>query len=61
MKPRWIKPQVACPECGHTLNASNFHEAIPEAPDGEQAFDCPKCKAHFTEEEFWQEQNFKWG
>lgn len=76
MKPRWMRNHTACPDCGYVLKyeADGFSDtpAARKQPelteDAEPAeepqvcfvFDCPKCKAHFTSEEFWQENHDKW-
>jgi len=43
-EPREEKLNVSCPQCG-----ARFLAVVP--PDGERAFQCPECLAHFKDEE----------
>ena len=54
MKPKWMRNNASCPECGYVIE-------IEDAPKvGEKAtFDCSRCKVHFTGEEFWEAHNDK--
>jgi len=63
MKPRWMRNQLSCPDCGLTFTEPELGEIMyPRSKDGSyhpQPFDCPRCKAHYTEEDFWNEHQFK--
>ena len=52
------KKLYGCPECGLTFTLTGLC-ALTVGLDG--PFDCPRCKAHFTFEEFMDEQRLKWG
>lgn len=58
MKPKWLQRNFSCPDCGYILKE---HDQYPrnESPDGYDkglpylAFDCPRCSAHYTPDEFY--------
>jgi len=62
MKPYWMRNHVACPECGHIYNGgAALAEVATFSKDGKPvAYDCPKCKAHFTDADFWRDNQEKW-
>ncbi len=74
MKPRWMKRRVACPECGQCYGIDgeanpkgelDLHKAMPRRTINQheaypEGFTCLTCKAHFTAEDFWDEQREKW-
>jgi len=50
-----MRNYVSCPECGFILTAlenNGLEGGIP--------FDCPRCQAHYTHDDFWGEQHEKW-
>ena len=53
MKPRWMRNHYSCPDCG----------IIIPFPDCEKItnFDCERCGAHYSEQDFTQFQMEKWG
>lgn len=61
MNPRWMRNHVACPECGHIYKTeADWVENVTSSKGIPIAIDCPNCKAHFTDSDFWKEQHEKW-
>lgn len=61
MKPKWMKRHFACPDCGFIIEESNCpHEASDNGSLSYLAFDCPRCKSHYTPEEFFDLNQDKW-
>lgn len=64
MKPRWMRRYVACPDCGTILEDGSSQprnageNGLLSLPY--KAFDCKKCGAHYTPNDFWREQEEKW-
>ena len=60
--PWFAKARLSCPDCGLIIKADDrpkeedhgFGVVFPA-----KHFDCPRCKAHYTATEFYQENNFK--
>lgn len=67
-RPRWMRNNVSCPECGHIYTEDTLNEAMPGRLERgwifrlthPKGFTCVKCKAHFTVAEFWKENEEKW-
>jgi uncharacterized C2H2 Zn-finger protein len=65
MRPRWMRIQVSCPECGYVTKDENdgwTHQfrtvsGMPEVCGAQ--FDCPRCKAHFDHGDFWRSHEDK--
>ncbi len=51
MKPKFLRRNFACPDCGLL---------IPEGDCGNKPFDCPRCQTHYTQEEFIELNQDKW-
>lgn len=66
MKPRWMRMNAACPDCGYVLKDENdgftndFNRVAGLRGPTNFRFDCPRCKAHFTGEDFWREHRDKY-
>jgi hypothetical protein len=64
VKPRFLRRNYSCPDCGlviedeHTPKPEGWAEPwlkLPPVP-----FDCPRCKAHYVADEFFQLNTDKW-
>jgi len=65
MKPKWMRRHLSCPDCGLIVE-------IEDAPKYENwgapfvmglpavAFNCSRCKAHYTAEEFYADHDDKY-
>lgn len=61
MKPKWMKRHFACPDCGLIVDEHDCpHEASDNGALKYQPFDCPRCGAHYTPEEFMDLNQDKW-
>jgi len=63
LKPRWMRRQVSCPDCGKILPHDKAKHPRNASDDGllpYKAFDCVGCGAHYTPQDFWREQDEKW-
>lgn len=63
MKPRWMRIQISCPDCGYIVKDEDDPAITKEyvkstvfesAHWRDICFDCPKCKLHLSAQEFWQ-------
>lgn len=54
-KPFWMRAHCSCPDCGMILDADNWSQAFDKASN----FDCPRCKAHYSAQDFEAESAFK--
>lgn len=64
--PHWMRKKVSCPNCGLIFrDGDELEKAYTHILKGwnikEVCFDCPRCKIHYTHDDFWEEQYFKWG
>ncbi len=57
MKPFWMRRHWACPDCGQVISIGVDNRAHHE----KTGVDCLKCKAHFSWEDFENENVDKWG
>lgn len=64
MKPMWMRRHCACPNCGLIIEIEDCPKSegwakpyldLPAVP-----FDCPRCKAHYTPEDFYELNQDKW-
>jgi DNA-directed RNA polymerase subunit RPC12/RpoP len=55
MKPKWLRQYLSCPECGFIVK-----EDLERLGGDDNHFDCSKCKAHFSNQDFWTENIEKW-
>ena len=54
MKPKWLRFNAACPDCGYVLTRDEEHVTC-------YGFTCPRCGTHYSELDFWRENHFKHG
>lgn len=52
--PNPLRWRESCPECGFILTDIEAQQV-----EGRGAFDCPRCQAHYTSEDFARETNEK--
>jgi predicted Zn-ribbon and HTH transcriptional regulator len=56
-KQYWLfKRRTAC-SCGYIFNMDNPGDFMIASS---KYFNCPKCQYRWSEEEFWEENYFKW-
>lgn len=61
--------KLSCPECGLVFvrvavpwaTRTDTGESVKPFNESTGAFDCPRCRAHFTSGDFWAEHHFKMG
>lgn len=53
MKPRWMRRNWACPDCGCVF-------PFFEVGDHRHGVDCERCGAHFATDDFMDENCDKW-
>ena len=54
----WLfRRRKTCPDCGLTEKIEAEFEILMER---NKQFICPRCGALYSEQEFWEEQEFKW-
>lgn len=58
MKPRWMRNHVSCPTCGKIVYESD--EGWKHIRGGTASYDCTKCGAHHSWEDFWEHNHEKW-
>lgn len=59
MKPAWLKRNYACPDCGQIVDENDCpHEKTDHLEY--KAFDCERCHAHYSPEEFVALNQDKW-
>lgn len=55
--PWFWRRQVSCPDCGFIVkDGSELDRQLEHA----KVFDCPRCKVHYTAEDFWEIQHDKY-
>lgn len=55
-KPLWLKSNcISCPECGTLCDLNRIYDNF------KTGYDCPRCKSHFSQEDFWADFEFKAG
>lgn len=54
-----MRRRLSCPDCGWTPPFGEYRmwEADME---GQDYFNCPRCKVQYTHEDFFEENKFKW-
>lgn len=55
MKPRFLRRNWACPDCGKVFTEDQLSE-----PEFRKFFDCDRCGAHYTDDEFTRLNVEKW-
>lgn len=61
MKPAWMKRHYACPDCGLIFEEGDCpHEMSDNGALKYRAFDCSRCGAHYTPDEFYESNEDKW-
>lgn len=57
-KPLWLKSNCEnCPNCGKITNRIKTHTDF----ENKKGFNCQYCNYHCSEEDFWEDFNFKAG
>lgn len=61
MKPKWMRLHASCPDCGLIID-NGFAEIAGRTircMDKDCNFDCPRCKAHYAGDDFWESNHDK--
>lgn len=51
-RPNPLKWRVSCPDCGYIVTDEDYRKRLV---DGHEGFDCPRCAAHYSAEDFHEE------
>lgn len=60
--PWFWRRQLSCPDCGFIYDEAYWAKAVTirDKKGYPLATTCPRCKAHYTEEDFWALQSDKY-
>ena len=67
--PFFMRRHAACPDCGLVLKDNGKIQDTTVTFEGREipafnyktkAFDCPRCKTHYTWQDFWESNEDKW-
>lgn len=57
MKPKWMRLNVSCPDCGLVINSdgyANVNGVMMSCTDSAWNFTCARCKVHYSSDDFWE-------
>ena len=54
-----MRRHLACPDCGWTPKVQDY-QYFEIKLENEKSFNCPQCKTHYSDEDFMEENIFKW-
>jgi hypothetical protein len=52
-KPKWLRSHYSCPDCGQVYSIEEIKHL--------SSFNCKRCSAHYTNQDFHDENAEKWG
>lgn len=54
--PNPLRVRISCPDCGWVSEMDGEKDKVNK---DQTAFDCPRCGAHYSHEDFWAEHEQK--